>query len=392
MKTNYIFIRKESTPKSQSKRMVMNVLKTISNSVDNSNIEYQYDDIIHQLSYSIGHQKNPDLTYLTINIKNRNITNAKVLSDIRQKINKDSRRKNFYLITSYDDSSQLFCERLYPLFSDYERIIRDVVHHLVTRQFGHNWINDTFTASLKADISRGNINYLIESALYELTLDQLGDYLFTPFCILDTSNNINDLFPDKEINTMSKTELIEKVKSCKTRTSIWERFFSDSDYLNEQKFKNNQKWRNTVMHSKLIYYEDYEKIRKSLESTISSLKKQFGNDNGAAFGQLMTPAFLEALSQATKQLLSSIDFTYLSNILVQSLQPVMQSLTKSLEPIMQNASNAIAQSLNSTRPITVARGIGIKPVPTPKVPRGVTIGSNMRSISAPKHISKKKKD
>lgn len=342
MKTSYIFIRKESSPHSQSKRMVVNMLKSICLSVDESTIEYQYDGDTYVLHYNISHQKMYDLTMLKIQNKNKSMINARVLSDIRLKLNQDDRRKNFYLITAYDDSSQLFCEKLYPLFTYYERIIRDIVYHIVTEQFGPLWLNQTFTTTLIEEIKKyGSIDKLTESALYELSLNQLGNYLFMPFSILDTSNAIDDLFPDEEIKKVNKDELVERIMQYKINASLWERFFDDDSVLTEEIFEQIREKRNIVMHSKLMYYHDYISTKELLENIIKSLRKRFDNGSGSSLGYNFSPELASAFSNLTKQLLASVNFS-----------KITQSLTESLKPTMQIVSKDIAQSLNATRSIT----------------------------------------
>lgn len=362
MKTNYIFIRKESSPNYQSKRIVMNILNSICKSVEESAFEYEYNNNTYQLSFDINHQKNLDQTFLTVIINGKSLKKAEVLDNIRSSINKDIRRRNFYLITSYDDSSQLFCEKLYPLFSEYERLLRNVVYNIVTEQFGYDWLNNTFTTNLMNDIKRfEKRNSLIESALYELTLNQLGDYLFTPFCILDTNNTIDDIFPDKEIEKMDKTVLINKIKECKTRVSIWDKFFNDSINLNKDLFKKIQKKRNVVMHSKIIDYKEYLETRELLKNTIRALKKQLGNNINSYLEQVINPAFAEALTRMTQQLLASVDFTKLSRMMAKSIQPV-------IEPSVQALSKSIEQSLNATRAVAKNNVSGVKVLPTVTLP------------------------
>lgn len=362
MKTSFIFIRKDSSPDYRSKTIVMNILNTICKTVGDSTIEYEHNNDIHQLSYEIRHQKNPDQTFLTINIKNKSLKNAQILDNIKSMINKDVRRKRFYLITAYDDSSQLFCEKLYPLFSEYERLLRNVVYNIVTEQFGYNWLNNTFTTDLINDINKfGKRPPSIESALYELTLNQLGNYLFTPFCILDTNNTFDDLFPEEEIDKMDKTELVNKIKNCKTRISIWDRSFNDSVYLNKDIFRKIQNKRNVVMHSKIIDYSEYLETRQLLKRTISELKKQLANKIYPSPEQVINPAFAEALMKMTQQLLASVDLTKLSQIMAKSIRPA-------IEPSAQAISKNIEQSLKATQAAIANKISKIEPLPTITLP------------------------
>ena len=95
------------------------------------------------------------------------------------KLIRGEHRKNWNIVISYDEVSQLYCCKLMPLFGKFERKTRELVYITIIKIFGVDWYEKSFEKGLQDDLkSRGkNTTQLIEGALNELTYEQLNQAL-----------------------------------------------------------------------------------------------------------------------------------------------------------------------------------------------------------------------
>jgi len=73
---------------------------------------------------------------------------------------------------------------------------------------------------------KGNKTKMVESALNELTYEQLKEYLFTSFCRRNISEVIEQEFSETNIEKLTREEMINIVNQCRSE-SLWNRFFSE---------------------------------------------------------------------------------------------------------------------------------------------------------------------
>lgn len=71
---------------------------------------------------------------------------------------------------------------------------------------------------------------MVESALNELTYEQLKEYLFTPFCGRNISEVLEQELSESSVEELSKEEILDIVNQCRSE-SLWNRFFRSINSL-----------------------------------------------------------------------------------------------------------------------------------------------------------------
>ena len=193
---------------------------------------------------------------------------AKYLDSVTNRLIQGEHRKTWNIVISYDEVSQLYCCKLMPLFGIFERRIRELVYITIIKIFGVEWYDNSFSKSSQdAMKGKGNKTKMVESALNELTYEQLKEYLFTPFCGKNISEMLEQELSMAGVEKLSKEEIISLVNQCRSE-SLWNRFFSEyKQFKNiKEKIDELQPYRNMVMHNKRMTQNEYERVRKSLKS------------------------------------------------------------------------------------------------------------------------------
>ena len=97
----------------------------------------------------------------------------------------------------------------------------------IIKIFGVEWYDNSFSKSLQdAMKGKGNKTKMVESALNELTYEQLKEYLFTPFCGRNISEVLEQELSESSVEELSKEEILDIVNQCRSE-SLWNRFFSE---------------------------------------------------------------------------------------------------------------------------------------------------------------------
>ena len=68
-------------------------------------------------------------------------------------------------------------------FGEFERRLRELLYLVVIKTYGEDWFEETFEKELSDDVKSrlgANKKQIIESALEELTYEQLIRYIFEP--------------------------------------------------------------------------------------------------------------------------------------------------------------------------------------------------------------------
>lgn len=249
------------------KQAVKNVFKKLYNNLQDENFEFDLNEECVNVKYQLS-TKNANMVFVKFECEYTPAKSARVLDCCINKLIQGEHRKDWNIVITYDEVSQLYCCKLMPLFGIFERRTRELVYITVIKIFGVGWYEKSFSESLQNTLKgKGNKTKLVEGALNELTYEQLKEYLFVPFSSQNLSEVLESELAKEHIQSLSKEEMTSIIDKCRS-VSLWDRFFGQ--YKKFQNFKEKieelQPYRNTVMHHKRITQQEYEKVRKSLKA------------------------------------------------------------------------------------------------------------------------------
>ena len=248
------------------KKQIKQLFENLFNNVNDSSFEINLDNNV-KIEYKIS-SKEKNMVFLKLSCNATPARAAKYLDSVTNRLIQGEHRKTWNIVISYDEVSQLYCCKLMPLFGIFERRIRELVYITIIKIFGVEWYDNSFSKSLQdAMKGKGNKTKMVESALNELTYEQLKEYLFTPFCGRNISEVLEQELSESSVEELSKEEILDIVNQCRSE-SLWNRFFSEyKQFRNiKEKIDELQPHRNTVMHNKRMTQNEYEKVRKSLKN------------------------------------------------------------------------------------------------------------------------------
>lgn len=204
--------------------------------------------------------------------------NARVLDEINNKICKGEHRKDYEIIVSYSSSSEYYCNKLYPVLNTFERRIKNLIFLIVTETYGVEWINTTVPEEIKKEMKSRGVpkNKLVEIALYEMTMSQLEDYLFSKWREVDADLFLNQMLSKSELENFEKEEIITKIENNRAK-SLWERLFEDKITIDnlQEILSSIRQFRNIVAHSKLLSYANFCIYKKSISKLNKDLDKAY---------------------------------------------------------------------------------------------------------------------
>lgn len=248
------------------KKQIKQLFEKLFINVNDSSFEISLDNN-GKTEYKIS-SKEKNMIFLKLSCNETPAKAAKYLDSVTNRLIQGEHRKTWNIVISYDEVSQLYCCKLMPLFGIFERRIRELVYITIIKIFGVEWYDNSFSKSLQnAMKGKGNKTKMVESALNELTYEQLKEYLFTPFCGKNISEMLEQELSMAGVEKLSKEEIISLVNQCRSE-SLWNRFFSEyKQFKNiKEKIDELQPYRNMVMHNKRMTQNEYERVRKSLKS------------------------------------------------------------------------------------------------------------------------------
>lgn len=248
------------------KKQIKQLFEKLFINVNDSSFEISLDNN-GKTEYKIS-SKEKNMIFLKLSCNETPAKAAKYLDSVTNRLIQGEHRKTWNIVISYDEVSQLYCCKLMPLFGIFERRIRELVYITIIKIFGVEWYDNSFSKSLQdAMKGKGNKTKMVESALNELTYEQLKEYLFTPFCGKNISEMLEQELSVAGVEKLSKEEIISLVNQCRSE-SLWNRFFSEyKQFKNiKEKIDELQPYRNMVMHNKRMTQNEYERVRKSLKS------------------------------------------------------------------------------------------------------------------------------
>lgn len=249
------------------KQAIKKVFMKLYENVQDECFQFDLDGESVSIKYQLS-SKNANMVFIKFECEYTPAKSARVLDCCINKLIQGEHRKDWNIVITYDEVSQLYCCKLMPLFGTFERRTRELVYITVIKIFGVEWYEKSFSESLQNTLKgKGNKTKLVEGALNELTYEQLKEYLFVPFSSQNLSEVLDNELAKEHMESLSKEDMVNIIDRCRS-VSLWDRFFGN--YKKFQNFKEKidelQPYRNTVMHHKRITQREYENVRKSLKS------------------------------------------------------------------------------------------------------------------------------
>ena len=209
---------------------------------------------------------------------------AKVFDSVRNIIISGKERKDFVIVTLWNEASNLFNSKLNKLISEFENRLRQVMYITLINAYGREWIIKSFSREQVCDLKNKNINILdlLDNTFESLTFYDYIEFLFTENTIMTPENAIEEALLKIE-NNLSDTLTIKNVLlSSKQKISLWNKLFKKNfDIFNKKILEDIKNIRNKVMHNKNISFKDYsiyspllKRINKEIKKVIDVLETQ----------------------------------------------------------------------------------------------------------------------
>lgn len=178
-------------------------------------------------------------------------TRARKLDALTARLENDY-NNSFQIVHS--ESSQYFCERIYPLIVKFETKLRYAVY--ISRALFEN----------------GNVNKesfkIGQKTKKEIETTDFGEIYEALFTDAELQGKVAKINGQK----LTKTDLIKEIGDLEERT-VWEQIVgTDYNYIVEH-FLEIKNYRNDVMHNHLVTYEEYIQEQTILQKAIAELER-----------------------------------------------------------------------------------------------------------------------
>lgn len=324
IKMTYIIIEKNKDEKRSIEQIILSCLDDNNYKRDNN---YLYVDENNKIEYNIRHKRNSERYYLEIKSKLRFNKGVYSLSHLDNCLLKSPEKQYIYIIPIFDGVSAAFCEKLYPKYGLFERLLRQLILLVLTKSFGAGWIDKTISEEQQKEmkkIAKGSFGLM--NALEQFDLYSMENYLFEKREI-DYQTFFNEKLAKNVIEKKEKEELcrlIEEMRPC----SLWERNF---EMIGKQ-----EKWekqiseihdcRNKVAHSKKITKAEYESINKKLNKLNNDLKVAILKLQDKDFENMNYIDILSNFALAIEKLTRIVSMNYDFSKIIEGINKVVQGM------------------------------------------------------------------
>lgn len=250
------------------------VFEIKNNEIIYKNINYKFDVVKAQESNNI-------IFSISTNKNGNNLGNAKLIEDIKKAIKNGGHRKNYRIITIYDDSSRYFCDKASIIVSKFERALREFIYLTVIQAYEGDWVEKTISKEIENSHKEKGINQkqYIENALEEFSFYDYINYLFTE----------REEWSNEKIIEECKVEIkkqnpnincIKGILEKSVKKSLWDRlFYKYNIVLVKEDLEIIRSSRNKVMHNKDFSFSEFNSTKKLLKKLTNAIKKEIININ-----------------------------------------------------------------------------------------------------------------
>lgn len=251
-----------------------NVFEIKNNEIIYKNINYKFDVVKAQESNNI-------IFSISTNKNGNNLGNAKLIEDIKKAIKNGEHRKNYRIITIYDDSSRYFCDKTSIIVSKFERALREFIYLTVIQAHEGDWVEKTISKEIENSHKEKGINQkqYIENALEEFSFYDYINYLFTER--EEWSNE--KIIEECKVEIKKQNPNINSIKGIlekSVKKSLWDRlFYKYNIALVKEDLEIIRSSRNKVMHNKDFSFSEFNSTKKLLKKLTNAIEKEIININ-----------------------------------------------------------------------------------------------------------------
>ena len=245
------------------------------------NDEIFYKDINYKLNVGKSQESNNIIISISTTKSGNNLENAILIEDIKNAVKKGKHRKNYRIITIYDDSSRYFCDKATIIISKFERVLRQFIYLTVIQAYEGKWVEKTISKEIEKSHKEKGINqkHYIENALEEFSFFDYINYLF----------NESEEWSNEEVIEACKVEIkkqnpninrIKEILEKSVKRSLWDRLFCNYNIkLEKEDLEIIRLSRNKVMHNKDFSSSEFNSIKILLKKLTKALEKEIININ-----------------------------------------------------------------------------------------------------------------
>ena len=245
------------------------------------NDEIFYKDINYKLDVGKSHESNNIIISISTIEGGYNIENAKQIECIKKAIKNGKHRKNYRILTIYDDSSRYFCDKVSVIIFRFERVLRQFIYLTVIQAYEGKWVEETISKEIKNSHKEKGINqkHYIENALEEFSFYDYINYLF----------NESEEWSNEEVIEACKVEIkkqspninrLKEILEKSVKRSLWDRlFYKYNIKLEKEDLEIIRLSRNKVMHNKDFSSSEFKSIKILLKKLTKALEKEIININ-----------------------------------------------------------------------------------------------------------------
>ena len=227
------------------------------------NDEIFYKDINYKLNVGKSQESNNIIISISTTKSGNNLENAILIEDIKNAVKKGKHRKNYRIITIYDDSSRYFCDKATIIISKFERVLRQFIYLTVIQAYEGKWVEKTISKEIEKSHKEKGINqkHYIENALEEFSFFDYINYLF----------NESEEWSNEEVIEACKVEIkkqnpninrIKEILEKSVKRSLWDRLFCNYNIkLEKEDLEIIRLSRNKVMHNKDFSSSEFNSIK-----------------------------------------------------------------------------------------------------------------------------------
>ena len=249
--------------------------------IEFKNNQIVYKDINYNFDIVKAQESNNIIVSISTTKSGNNIENAKLIENIKEAIKNGKHRKNYRIITIYDDSSRYFCDKATVIISKFERVLRQFIYLTVIQAYEGKWVEKTISKEIEKSHKEKGINqkHYIENALEEFSFFDYINYLF----------NESEEWSNEEVIETCKVEIkkqnpninrIKEILEKSVKRSLWDRLFYNYNIkLEKEDLEIIRLSRNKVMHNKDISSSEFNLIKKLLKKLTKTLENEIININ-----------------------------------------------------------------------------------------------------------------
>lgn len=356
MEVSFLIFKKDDT-KTISDFEVKRLLSVLSNTIDEESFSFFYEDVEYRLNYLISKDGNKR-RLLKIIIESTEFRGAIILDAIRNMLIQGEHRSKYYITILYDDASSCFCKKGMPYIGAFERRLRELIYLILIKTYGIEWTDKTLSEQINEKLKRYNKTKLIESALEQMDIGDLENYLFQERRFVDSESWLDEFFKNTNFETIEKQELIRNLNTLR-KTTLWDLYFADIEPVQgiKDKLEKIRDYRNKVMHNKTFMYAEYLDLKNIIKPLSKDLLKAIEAIENNAFTEPM--GYVSAAALVASLTPTLVEASRVAQSIVESMKPILERSASIYEAISNSMSGFAAATeearKNSER---IAKSIG----------------------------------